>query len=93
MNQSTTLYTFTLQALQYKAFFRMGVARPLSPLFSETDRYLTARYTGHSKDRSLGTLLGIGIELAQVVLHKPRSFPRSRLSCRPAPATLIAGVD
>jgi hypothetical protein len=40
----------------------MGVARPLSPLFSETNRYLTARYTGHSKDCSLGTLLGIGIE-------------------------------
>jgi hypothetical protein len=41
----------------------MGVARPLSLLFSESDRYLTARYTGHSKDHSLGTLLGIGIEL------------------------------
>jgi hypothetical protein len=55
----------------------MGVARPLSLLFSEADRYLTARYTGHSKDRSLGTLLGIGIELAVQFLYYTSSvaFP------------------
>jgi len=70
-----TLYTFTLQALQYKAFFRMGVARPLSPLFSETNRYLTARYTGHSKDCSLGTLLGIGIELYLTYYTSSLAFP------------------
>ena len=52
----------------------MGVARPLSPLFSETDRYLTARYTGHSRDRSLGTLLGIGIELAVQFLYYTSSL-------------------
>ena len=51
-----TLHTFALQVLQYKAFFRMGVARPLSPLYHllEIDRYLTARYTGENQ----GSLLG-----------------------------------
>ncbi len=53
----------------------MGVARPLSLLFSEIDRYLTARYTCHSKDRSLGTLLGIGIELYIGLLYSSLAFP------------------
>ena len=55
----------------------MGVARPLSPLFSETNRYLTARYTGHSKDHSLGTLLGIGIalHLKFLLLYSALAFP------------------
>ena len=68
--------TFTLQVFQYKAFFRMGVARPLSPLYPlEVDRYLTARYTGDTKDHSLGTPLGIGIGCNKVVTMQPLAFP------------------
>ena len=68
--------TFTLQVFQYKAFFRMGVARPLSPLYSlEMDRHLTARYTGDTEDRSSGTPLGIGIDCDEVVTIQPLAFP------------------
>ena len=68
--------TFTLQVFQYKAFFRMGVARPLSPLYSsEMDRHLTARYTGDTEDHSLGTPLGIGIGCNEIVTTQPLAFP------------------
>ena len=54
----------------------MGVARPLSPLyFLEIDRYLTARYTGDTKDCSLGTPLGIGIDHNLLLQYSPKAFP------------------
>jgi hypothetical protein len=54
----------------------MGVARPLSPLPSlEVDRYLTARYTGDTKDHPLGTPLGIGIGYRKLLSYSPLAFP------------------
>ena len=67
---TTTSSTFALQVLQYKTSFRMGVARPLSQAL-QSDRHLTARYAGHSKDCSEGTLLGISIALSALAFPEP----------------------
>ena len=39
------------------------------------DRYLTARYTGDTKDHSLGTPLGIGVDYSNVVTMQSLAFP------------------